>query len=408
MADAQLTGELIAHHRKRLGLSQVEFAGLIGRSDSWVSQVERGVRAVDRMSVLQKVADALGVSVDELRGAQPDDSAVAADRPGAFEALRLALTGHPALDVVLSSETQALTSDRLDELRRLHERVWPLVHSSRYSDLAPIVTSLIPGLERAVRSSDNFELAEQAREILSDTYQAVSAMMSKLGEPDAAWIAADRAARVAEAQDDPLALAASLFRMAHVFLGLGQLAQAQAVAQPAVESLKDRAATDASPEVLSLWGAFHLVLAIAAARDNDRAKAREHLRHAQEIADRIGEDRNDFGTEFGPTNVALHAVGVAVELGDAGEAIDLARTIDQERLSPERQARYLLDLAQAHAMRRQIGEALRCLEQAERITPEQTRSHRVAREVARDLIQLSGGRPRPELRQLAERFGVVP
>jgi tetratricopeptide (TPR) repeat protein len=360
------------------------------------------------MSVLQKVADVLGVSVDELRGAEPDGSAVPTDRPGAFEALRLALTGHPAVGAVLSAEGEALTTGRLNEFRQLHERVWPLVHSSRYSDLAPIVASLIPGLESAVRNADDIELVESAREILSDTYQAVSAMMAKLGENDAAWIAADRAAFIAEMQRDPLALAASQFRMAHVFLSLGQLVQAEVVALSAAESLKERAATDASPEVLSLWGAFHLVLAIAAARDNDRAKAHEHLRQAREIADRIGEDRNDFGTEFGPTNVALHTVGVAVELGDAGEAIDLSHNIDQERLSAERQARYLLDLAQAHAMRRQIGEALHCLEQAERITPEQTRSHRVAREVARELIQLSGTRPRPELRQLAERFGVVP
>jgi transcriptional regulator with XRE-family HTH domain len=68
MADP-LTGERIAYYRKRLGLSQVEFAGLIGRSESWVSQVERGVRAIDRMPVLQKVADVLSVSVDELSGA---------------------------------------------------------------------------------------------------------------------------------------------------------------------------------------------------------------------------------------------------------------------------------------------------------------------------------------------------
>jgi transcriptional regulator with XRE-family HTH domain len=59
MADTYLIGEHIAYHRKRLGLSQVEFAGLVGRSESWVSQVERGVRPVDRMSVLRKVADAL-------------------------------------------------------------------------------------------------------------------------------------------------------------------------------------------------------------------------------------------------------------------------------------------------------------------------------------------------------------
>ena len=48
-------------------------------------------------------------------------------------------------------------------------------------------------------------------------------------------------------------------------------------------------------------------------------------------SDRIDEDRDDLGTELGPANVALHAVGVAVELGDAGHALDLARDIKPER-----------------------------------------------------------------------------
>jgi hypothetical protein len=69
---------------------------------------------------------------------------------------------------------------------------------------------------------------------------------------------------------------------------------------------------------------------------------------------------------------------------------------------------YYADEFQAHAMRRQIGEALRCLKEAEQLTPEQTRTHRVARAVARELIQLSGSRPRPELRELAETLGVLP
>jgi hypothetical protein len=73
--------------------------------------------------------------------------------------------------------------------------------------------------------------------------------------------------------------------------------------------------------------------------------------------------------------VALHAAGVAVELGDAGHAPDLAHDIKPEQLSAERQARDDIGLAQAHAMRRQIGEALRGLEEAERLTPEQTRTH---------------------------------
>src|ERR1700745_3922044 len=101
MPDApHLVGEQIAYHRKRLGLSQVELAGLIGRSDSWVSQVERGVRSVDRLSVLQKVADALGVAVSDLQDGEPTEPEPDS-RPEAFESLRLTLTGHPATRAVL-------------------------------------------------------------------------------------------------------------------------------------------------------------------------------------------------------------------------------------------------------------------------------------------------------------------
>jgi transcriptional regulator with XRE-family HTH domain len=402
---AQLVGEQIAYHRKRLGLSQVELAGLIGRSDSWVSQVERGVRAIDRLSVLQKVADTLGVPVTELRSSEPGEVESTDTRPEAFESLRLTLTGHPAAGAVLGDVASVVTDDQLASLRELHSQVWPLVHASRYNELAPLVADLVPRLERAARGQATAEQTRVIRELLTDTYQAVAAMLAKLGEGDAAWIAADRAAFAAESLSNPLAVAASLFRMAHVFLSLGQLAQVQAVAAAAAAGL-DRQ-QNATPEVLSLRGAFRLVLAIAAARENDRSQAYAYLDQAREIASLIGADRNDFGTEFGQTNTALHAVAVAVELGDAGHAIDLARDIEPERLSPERQARYSIDLAEAHAMRRQIGESLRYLQRAEELTPEQTRTHRVARAVARDLLQLSGTHVRPELRELAERFGVT-
>lgn len=52
-------GERIAHRRQELGLSQAELAALVERSESWVSQVERGVREVDRLSVRMRLAAAL-------------------------------------------------------------------------------------------------------------------------------------------------------------------------------------------------------------------------------------------------------------------------------------------------------------------------------------------------------------
>jgi transcriptional regulator with XRE-family HTH domain len=406
MPDDQLIGERIAYHRKRLGLSQVEFAGLVGRSESWVSQVERGARPVDRMSVLQRVADVLSVSVAELRG---DDEAPALDeRPEAFDTIRLALTGHPAIGSVLGTAEQTAPAQQLETLRNQHASVWELLHGSRYTELAPVLAALIPGLEAATRTADSEPVRTEARELLGDTYQATAAMMARIGETDAAWIAADRAGFCAEMAGTPLAVAASMFRMAHVFLALGQIDQAQHVAASTANALEPTITGQADPEVLSLYGALHLVLAVAAARDNKRSQAREDLEIASKIADQLGGDRDDYGTEFGPTNVAVHAVSIAVELGDAGQAIELGQQVNPAGLSPERQARYLLDLAQAHAMRRQIGEALHALQEADRIAPEETRVNYVSRATIRELLQLSGLRPRPELRDLAERFGVLP
>jgi transcriptional regulator with XRE-family HTH domain len=55
-------------YRRRRGLSQAALAGLIGRSESWLSQVERGIRSVDRLSVLLDMAKILHVDVESLIG----------------------------------------------------------------------------------------------------------------------------------------------------------------------------------------------------------------------------------------------------------------------------------------------------------------------------------------------------
>lgn len=56
-------GFRVSSTRRRLGLSQVALAALIGRSESWVSQVERGKRGVDRLSVLRRLGAVLGVDL---------------------------------------------------------------------------------------------------------------------------------------------------------------------------------------------------------------------------------------------------------------------------------------------------------------------------------------------------------
>ena len=192
---------------------------------------------MDRLSVLQKVADVLSIPVAELRGDDDQDDGLQ-ERPEAFDMIRGALTGHPAIATILGSGQRATPASELDTMRQMHGQVWELVHGSRYTELAPILAALIPGLETAARNARTETLRHQARELLADTYQATAAAMSKLGEADAAWIAADRAAFTAEAIDAPLTVAASMFRMAHVFLSLGQVAQAQQVATATASALE--------------------------------------------------------------------------------------------------------------------------------------------------------------------------
>ncbi len=134
-------------------------AGLVGRSESWVSQVERGVRPVDRLSVLQKLADVLSVSVAKIRGTAEDEPTATEERPEAFDTLRLALTGHPAARVVIGTDRPAVTHERITELHERKAPVWDMVHGSRYTELAPVLAELISDLELAVRLAPDDDLA---------------------------------------------------------------------------------------------------------------------------------------------------------------------------------------------------------------------------------------------------------
>ena len=66
--DEDAAGARIARARRRRGLSQSVLAGLVGRSESWLSQVERGKQGVDSYAVLTRMAEVLRVEVEELTG----------------------------------------------------------------------------------------------------------------------------------------------------------------------------------------------------------------------------------------------------------------------------------------------------------------------------------------------------
>ncbi|TYB49325.1 helix-turn-helix domain-containing protein [Actinomadura chibensis] len=391
-------GRRIAQERKRRGLSQPELARLVDRSVAWVSQVERGVRKVDRMSVLEKVAEVLELPLSELAAEAPVVAATTEEQPGSA-GLRLVLSGAHSLQAMLHSAPVPPTA----EIRPRVERAWELTHESQYLELADLLRGLVPALESAVRSAPDERRAELF-DLLAVTYQACSAALSKLGEPEAAWIAADRAIVSAERAGDALMMAAGAFRLGFVFLSARHFDQVEENARTAAEALWFLV-DQGKREAMSLWGGLTLQRAVAASRLNQANVAYEHLARAREIAERLGDGRNDYNTEFGPANVALHEVAVAVELGDAGHALRVGGEVDTSTLSGERRARLQIDMARAHAQRRQVDEALAALLEAESITPEQIRNHRIVRQVVSDLLTMQDP-PSSDLRELADKVGA--
>jgi transcriptional regulator with XRE-family HTH domain len=399
-ASAAALGRKIAFHRARRGLSQRDFGAIIERSETWVSQVERGERRIDRMTVLRRVAEALDVPLAELAADTPI-MAEASCRPATASALRMLLSSSLTLSLAIAPPAVSMS---LGELREQADRAWELTHGAEYDELIPLLTDLLPQAEATVRLTKG-AASKSAYRVLARAYHAAAAALVKLGELAAAWVAADRAISAAERAGDLLLMGEGIFRLTLVFQAGRQYDQAQHAASTGVDALAPMAEAG-TKEAISLQGALHLQLAILAGRQNHAEQALEHLRVARVAARRLGEDRNDYNTEFGPTNVEIYEVAVAVELGDAGTALRIAAALDVSRLSPERRGRLLLDMARAHLQRRNPEGTIIALLDAERVTPEQTRNHWITRNLLQDLERAGHGRDQ-RVRGLMERCRIV-
>ena len=124
---------------------------------------------------------------------------------------------------------------------------------------------------------------------------------------------------------------------------------------------------------------------------------------------RLGEDRNLRWTAFGPTNARLHSVNIAVALGDAGTALDLARAVDLATMTvPERKATFLLDTARAFLQCGKHERAYLALRAAADVAPEEITGRRAVHQVVADLMATAPPSIRSQARQFGHRIGLIP
>jgi hypothetical protein len=162
-----------------------------------------------------------------------------------------------------------------------------------------------------------------------------------------------------------------------------------------------------SPAFLSVYGTLFLAGAMAASRANDVATTAAFLTEADDAARRLGGDANHMWTAFGPTNVAIHRVATAAELGNVQVALDLGPRVDTAAMPMERRVRHALEVARAYSARNRTDKALATLLNAERMAPEQVRHHFLSRQLVLSWIRQHRGRPTSTLVDLAHRLKVL-
>jgi transcriptional regulator with XRE-family HTH domain len=228
-------GERVAWYRRRRGLSQEVLAGLIGRTADWLGKIENNRIELDRLSVIKSLADVLDVSLGDLL-AEP--SLVEWSPESGMEtvpALRAALMEYRAITSLGIPGAESTTPD-LDELRQETAKLWTAYQASRFG----YVTGQLPGLlarAQAAADSLNGRAQEEARGLLGLTYQLAATQLTKLGETDLAWIAADRGLSVVRPVGDP-AITGSLFRsVSHALLSTGRYQDAVRLTTDAADYL---------------------------------------------------------------------------------------------------------------------------------------------------------------------------
>jgi transcriptional regulator with XRE-family HTH domain len=396
-------GERVRLIRRRRGLTQDVLAGRAGVSKPYVSQLERGIRAFERRSLIQRFADALECSVLDLTGEPyaPVDRVVAegmAAIPGVERALH-----DCTLDDVPDVPTRPL--DRLavavDQANQCRDQTH---YGVAGRELGALLTEL-----QVIAATGHPDEQRGALTQLVELGIVAYELAKNLGYPALAADAAERGYQAAASLGDlPLLAFASWYRaLALMRLGAARrsgriLATTIADLEPVVDPTAE---ATLSAEV---YGLLHMTSALHAARQGAADDAYSHLSEAAAVAERTGE-RNSLYQHFGPTNVAVWRTAIGVELCEGAKVVENASGVNADILDSRNRAA-ALNMDFARALSQEGGtrdrEAVQYLDRADRIAPSRIRQDPIARSLL-DTLDSRARLSMWELGSLRHRFGLA-
>jgi transcriptional regulator with XRE-family HTH domain len=389
-------GARVRYWRLKRGMSQKMLADFVGLTQSYISYIEAGLKAVDKRSTLIRLAQTLQVSVADLTDVPgpefPEHSAADAAVPAIRAALNMVRLGAS----VEPSRTIGELARAVDELSLLRMRA----QLDRVGQLSPDILLDLHGLS----SGDDRSRQEALRLMVCVAY-CMTATLKDLRYPDLATIAAEQGYQAAAKLADPA------WRGVAEFARLNSLPAENKILmrQLAVDAADRLQPSITSTEAMQTYGMLHLTAGLTSAVCEKPDDVQAHLTEAAETAARTGEG-NFALLFFGPTNVGFWRTMVAVEMGEGGRVSELARDIHPELVeSKTRQAAYYTDVGRGLAQtRRHDREALVNFIRAESIAPQQVRLNPAVRDTVGAMLRRArAGAGGAQLRDLASRVGVA-
>jgi transcriptional regulator with XRE-family HTH domain len=394
-------GLAVRRARHARGLTLAQAAGRIGKSKAWLSMIENGQLPLERRSDIAALAEALEVSADSLIG-QPAPEIQRGQAQWNLVPLREVL-----LDAGLDDPPD-IPARTVPDLAELVGDMDAALRKADYDTMLARMPTLLGELQVQAVATDGAD-REAALRLLVLAGGSASIMLRHFGATDLGWIAAERGRQAARLLDDPVWEGAAAYEAAHARSSSNK-PRALLVAPRIADGLESAVGGDRLGR--EVYGMLRLSAALACAVQGDHAGAAAQSAEAARVAALSGEDRKDAFELFGVANVGVWQTSLAVEAGNAEEALEHAAGVNPRALaSSNRRAALRMERARALAMlggSEKTAEAITELRRAERLSPAQVHNTPLVRELVTYLLDRArreaGGR---DLRGLAWRMGVI-
>ncbi|MFE9536195.1 helix-turn-helix domain-containing protein [Streptomyces sp. NPDC006691] len=404
LEEAEEIGRRVRRARLRLGMPQADLATALGKTQGWVSKMERGLIELDRVGLLNLVAAELHVHPNDLIGRPYASSPAENQWQVSASSIMRELRRYDLVPVF--DGTPRASGELWREMTRLH----------RLRDAAANVAILrvLPDLLREARALAEVSAGherEEAYAIYAVACKFAHTAAHSLGHPELIAMAAERAAWSARLSGDPVMPALADWMRVWDMWATADWDDSLTLSDKAIAGVQ-RDYERGDPLAVRMWGTLQLRAAVSAARGGRAAETEERIGHAKSAADRLSSyqgppvyDRHSV--TFSPGNVQIHAISVALEMGDQTKALAINRRTGPEvvaALPHSRQGHHHMDLARAWLWDGSRDRALGELETAERIAPQLVRNHPVARSTLRSIVYAERIATREKLRRMSDRF----